>query len=557
MFCSNCGKKIPADSKFCEKCGAVVEDIDELDDTLLLNKEEFKDNVVSNDEEANVIDSQSLENEELAKDIDKSEEEIVEEKLEEETKEITQEIPKKKHLSYEDDDYESEKKKLAGSHTMLLSNLDDAVADLKPDDFDELMPKSSNRRIIVVTILLILTLIGICIYFLVITPNNKKEEKPVVNYQQIINDYAKSIEKVASEYLLDHDVINDFSEIRSLVKYKDHKVSCENVYVNIDGTVYLSDCTVDGVKVEEGYGKRKNILTKNDESACNVKYDSTKGELEFYVEEELISVYSCTSSDCNLYNENDFKYNSCLDSIALIKDGNKIYLYSYEAGQELFDAFSEVIPVSIKGKINTLLVKDYLTEKYGYITLKGTSILNNEYDELGIIKDGKLLDQGIDLTNDRVVAAKNNKYGVIHLSNGKQIINFYYSDIYFAPNNNYVVKYGDKYYLVDSNDEKVLDNSYSMIFPFDDLLLVNENNKLKFINYNEKEIIEDNKNIYLPYNLRGENIGYNVYKENNVIKIDVYKSLDNVIKYEYDIDNKKLIGGEVDDTNSNSNISEE
>ena len=563
MFCSNCGKKIPDDSKFCEKCGAVqennetVETQDELDKTIVLmdKTDDNLDKTLSleetneNTEEISLDEDKNLEQPEVSEEKVADKEEVIEDvpSVEETVEQQTNEYSNDKKVDVDD-----EKEKLAGSHTMLLSNLDDAVADLKPDDFDELMPKSSNARIIAIITLLLITAIGVGIYFFIITPKEEKEKTNKTNYQAIINEYGKSIEKVAKEYLLDHEIISDYSEIKSLVKYNNHKVSCKNVYVNIDGTVYLSDCTVDGVKVEEGYGKKKNILTKTGEDACNVKYNKVKKQLEFYTEDKLTSVYECDSSDCGLYEQADFKYNSCLDSIALIKDGKKIYLYSYEAGQKLFEAFSEIVPINLKNNNQTLIVKDYFTEKYGYVTLKGTQILKTEYDALGIIKDGKLLPQGVDLDNDIIIAAKNNKYGVINLSTGKQVINYFYKDMYLAPNNNYIGKYGSKYYLVDSKDEKVLKESYEMIFAFDKVIVVKDNNKLRFIDYNEKNIIEDTIDVSGNYDIRNENNDYNVYENDNMIMIDVYKSKNNMISYTYNQDKKELTKL-TEDTNSNSN----
>ena len=540
MFCSNCGKKIPDDSKFCEKCGTTlveeetIEETDELDKTIVLEKT----NTVKLDK------TDIIEEKNITKEVEEVKEEIQEvEEQQEDIKEETEES--------EDNDIDLEKRKLAGSHTMLLSNLDDAVADLKPDDFDELMPKSSKIRIIAIMMLLLVTAIGIGIYFFVITPKTEKETTNKTDYQAIINEYGKSIEKVAKEYLLDHEIISDYSEIKSLVKYKNHNINCKNIYVNIDGTVYLSECSVDGVSVTEGYGKKKNILTKTGEDACSIKYNSTKGELEFYTEDKLVSVYECKSQDCGLYEKDNFKYNSCLDSIALIKDGKKIYLYSYDAGQELFDGFSEVVPITLKNKNQTLIVKDYITEKYGYITLKGTEILKTEYDELGMIKDGVLLSNGFNLDKDVIIASKNNKYGVINLSTGNQIINFYYNDILIAPNDNYVVKYGNKYYLVDSKDDKVLKESYKMIFPFEDIIVVNNNNKLEFIDYVGNKVIEDTIEVDGSYDVRKDNNNYNVYKKDGDIIIETKKD-----SYIYNIEKKELVKNEnelSDNSNSNNN----
>ena len=124
--------------------------------------------------------------------------------------------------------------------------------------------------------------------------------------------------------------------------------------------------------------------------------------------------------------------------------------------------------------------------------------------------------------------------------------------MYLAPNNNYIGKYGSKYYLVDSKDEKVLKESYEMIFAFDKVIVVKDNNKLRFIDYNEKNIIEDTIDVSGNYDIRNENNDYNVYENDNMIMIDVYKSKNNMISYTYNQDKKELTKL-TEDTNSNSN----
>ena len=41
-------------------------------------------------------------------------------------------------------------------------------------------------------------------------------------------------------------------------------------------------------------------------------YNEDSDELEFYLDGEIVSVYECKSSDCDLYEVNDFKYKNQL-----------------------------------------------------------------------------------------------------------------------------------------------------------------------------------------------------------------------------------------------------
>ncbi len=426
-----------------------------------------------------------------------------------------------------------------------LSELDKAVADLKPDDFDELLPKSNNIRIIIVVLVLIL--LGVLGYFYFKYDKDGSKTKPKkIDYQEIIDEYGKKIEEVAKEYLVDHELIDDFSEIKDLVKYDKHKVSCDNVFVNIDGTVYLSECSVDGRKVEEVYGKRKNILTKDQDEVCKATYNSEEGNIEFYVDNELISVYECEHGKCGLYTTNDFKYNSCMDMIAVIEDGQYKLLYSYQSGQKILNELDEIAPVKENNKYIGFIVKDNETKKYGYVNTRGSIKLEIKYDSLGLISDGISYDRGIDVKNNKIIASLDGKAGVINLSTGNVVIPFEYDSIYLGPNNYYVIRQGKEYHLIDSNKEKVLSDYYDMIFAFEDFLIVNDSGKIKVIDYNENKIVEKELEVYVDYKDEpiGGVFGYNAIKEEDKVLIEINKSSNSgyeTEKYYYDINKKEII----------------
>ncbi len=482
MYCRNCGEKMAEDSNFCEKCGTKFE----------------KNNQKT--EESKVVVTENIDHdEEKNKDV----------------KSI------------------SEDKKI-----------DIDVSDLKPDDFDDLMPKKNYALVICIVIIIVMLGIGGFIYYDLTKSSDKKKSK-AIDYQAIINEYAKSIETVAGEYLIDHEMINDFSEIKDLVKYDKHKVSCDNIFINIDGTVYLSECSVDGKKVDEVYGRRKSILAKDSDDACYTEFNSDSKELEFYADGEVASVYACEHDTCDIYQTEDFKYNSCLDMIAVIEDGDTKYLYNYQAGQKVLDGFDEITAIKDNDKYIGFIVKDSETSKYGYINTRGIAKIPLEYDTLGLISAGTIYDRGLNYTEDKVIAKKDNKYGVIKLSNGDEILPFNYDNIYLGENNYYVIREDKSYYLIDKDGKKVMDTGYNMIFAFDNLLIVNDNNKLKFIDYNGKSIIPDELETYIDYKEEPVNnvFGYNAIRKGNEIIIVINEtSEDGYINktYVYNIENKKL-----------------
>lgn len=498
MYCRKCGTKLSTDSVFCEKCGTKVEEFEEIETTEEEN------------EPTHEIDVKD-------KNIDKELKEKLKEDQESELAENLQISLEKKEL-------------------------EEAVSDLAPSDSDDLMPKRSK---ITMVIIIILILVVIAIAFVFLRPKEEKvNKKKTIDYQAIIDEYADSIEEVASEYLIDHELINDYSEISDLVKYDKHKVSCNNIHINIDGTVHLSECSVDGKEVDEVYGYEKSIVTK-DKEACHIDYNEEERQIEFYTNGEIASVYECDHHKCGQYKTDDFEYNSCLDMITIIEDGEEKYLYNYQAGQDLLEPLEEITPIKDNDKLLGFIVKLSETGEYGVVDTRGGIKIKTEYDSLGLISNNKVYERGFNLSEDKIVAQKDGLYGVIKYSNEEEIIDFKYDNLYLGENDYYVVKEGKLYYLIDSNGEKVFEDGYDMIFAFKDLLVISNDDKLIITDYKGEKIIDDEIDVLVDYKEDAvEGIfGYNAYRKDNKIIIEVNDSSDEgytTIKYEYDIDKKSL-----------------
>ena len=413
------------------------------------------------------------------------------------------------------------------------------VSDLGPTSLDDLMPKKHHTLLICFIVLVIACGIGAFLYFDLTKEDVKEETKPTRNNQEIINDYGAAVEDASEKYLETHDLVNDFAEIRDLVQYGKHEVNCNNIYINIDGSAYLSDCTIDGDKVEETYGRK----LSEEALACKALYNSTEKELSFYDGEELISVYECEHNKCGL--DKIANYNSCLDNIAVIYDGDEKYLYNYQALQNVIDPLSEIMPVKDEDTYLGFIAKDAKTQKYGYVDLRGTEKLKFKYDQLGLILDDHLDYRTYNVKDEKIVASLDDKYGVIDFKTGKEILPIKYDNVYLGPDNSYVIKDGKKYYLINSNGEKIIDKGYDMIFAFDKLLVVNEDNKLKLIDYDNNKVINQEIETTILYKEEpiGDVFGYYAYLDGNDIMITINVSTDEGYtskEYAYHLDTKIL-----------------
>ena len=487
MKCRRCGEELEIDSVFCDKCGTKVL-VEPIENTSVHEFEEIEKSMLAD----NIINSELINN-------------------------IKKEEP---------------------------VNID--ISDLAPDDLDDLMPKKKYTLLITLLVIIIIGIICALLYINLTKEEDKKKEEDI-DYQQVINEYGKTIENVAADYLMENNDIESFDQIKDLVKYDKYKVSCNNIYINIDGSVYLADCSVNGKKVEEMYGMKKNILTKDEDKACNVTYDKKNNSLKFYFEGELLSIYECESEECSLYKNENFSYNSCLDKMTVIKDGDTYLLYDYKNAQATFDPFSEISSVKKDGKVVGFIAKDEKTEKYGYIDVRGNIKVKFEYDSLGIINNGKTYDYSYNVNNNVIVASKNKKYGVINLTKGDTVLDFKYDKVYLASKDKFVVKEEENYYYVGKDRMRIIDRGYKMIFAFDDLLVVNKDDKLYVVDFKGNNLVDDSISVSLVYNDNpsiGGVHGYNAYESDGNITIEVNKSEDDgysTTKYVYVRKDKRIV----------------
>ena len=143
--------------------------------------------------------------------------------------------------------------------------------------------KKGFTLIELVAVLVIMAIIALIATPLVLTlVNNSKASAN----KRSIDAYGKAVELAAMTYLMDNGEYP--SDLDSLtVEYTGKEVTCNVMTLNTDGSLYLSECSVDGTEVKDkntedgwyNYGKLSSITY----SAYNVGDQITYNGINFYV----------------------------------------------------------------------------------------------------------------------------------------------------------------------------------------------------------------------------------------------------------------------------------
>ena len=263
-----------------------------------------------------------------------------------------------------------------------------------------------------------------------------------------------------------------------------------------DNTKGLFVCTTD-VNYEDGTYKTKVLNEKN---------------------EELFTDYDTVEAIENYDSNNNLWYESGILKVS--KDG-KYGIIDTNGGQIVNCEYDEI--TALKGVKNSLLIKK--DGKYGIIDNVGSVIINNEYAEIeplsdqfengyivknddnkyGVINytktvaveikyddiknvygDGKYYivkegdnwevidtekkkylagkyDDIVSVNGENAIVVNDNKYGVVKISDGKNIIDTKYNSITYAANNNYIVNNNGKYGIMNSDGNISVEFKYSGI----------------------------------------------------------------------------------------------
>ena len=117
---------------------------------------------------------------------------------------------------------------------------------------------SAIELLAVIIILTIITLISIPIVLNVVNDQKKTQSR------RSIDTYGENIEIALDRYKNQNDgkITTDFEDLKEYLTIDKKDVECSVVKINEDGTIYLTDCSVDGEKVLNDESEAYEYTTK-------------------------------------------------------------------------------------------------------------------------------------------------------------------------------------------------------------------------------------------------------------------------------------------------------
>ena len=448
-----------------------------------------------------------------------------------------------------------------------LTNLKDLVNNNIDDDFKDI---KDSKLVTAFYILFGFIAIGV-IAFIVIWLINKpkeiiEEKKPSVDYDAILKEYGDIVSDKAKDYINTYKEIPTWQSLSELIKYDKHEILCQVHNIYIDGSVFLKQCKVDNKSIKYTYGEEKKDAKTGKEITIYKNGDNYTTEAGEGT--ELLGTFTCNTLDCN--------YVTAFDKYVVVSERNAKYLYNYVNNTLEFGPFDN----------ETLLA--YNETLYGiYYKAEGK---NNLYN-ISLGKSVKNINGDIDFEKDYVDTGIQYKYGyLITYNNGFNFVNMKTGNISFTIKDNIKnfvedIKSGILYIIIGdktSNKFKIYNNNGKLMFDgeefidfkitsntlitftqnnfkvydtklnvkvtsknynnilksFDDFIIVVDNNKIKLVDYNDKEIVTFNTEWNTDYRIIDTSFRYNITdKTLSMIFIDTED--ESYFNYYYDFNTKE------------------
>ena len=233
------------------------------------------------------------------------------------------------------------------------------------------------EMIIVLVIMAVIVSIAVPIIFII------KEKAKLNSYKRSIDSYGHALELSLSNYLIDHGSFpNDLTNLK--VEYSGHNVQCNVMQVKENGGIYLSECSVNNILVEDSknsdgyyhYGRKDlsnedyvDLYGKRLEESLDKYYIKNKQIPSNYNELSINRLGKNVLCDVILKGDRKVYLTKCSVNNIKVRDENSSdgwYHYGYDfSDKQYVDLYGDALKKSLKSYYvtNNSLPEDYRTLK--------------------------------------------------------------------------------------------------------------------------------------------------------------------------------------------------
>lgn len=261
------------------------------------------------------------------------------------------------------------------------------------------------------------------------------------------------------------------------------------------------------LKKEED-NKINNMVSYHEFDECTYE-EMYEEDGKIYINDEV--VYECQSTGefgCYLPVIEGFEYCNQTDSVVLISDNEKDFLYNFKTKEVVLEA--DYIDEAIYNELGTIAyLVFYQNNKAGLASLKGDILIQPAYDDISLSYGYGAFSGEYSLRYGITAAKQNGKIGLIEMETGKKVLSFEYDDIRVY-DGYYVLKKNNKAYLVDYKFNTILDDNFDDIIISNDIVIAEKNKLLSFYDLSGNKIVDDTVKVNRSYTYFNDT-GYEVF----------------------------------------------
>ena len=276
----------------------------------------------------------------------------------------------------------------------------------------------------------------------------------------------------------------------------------------------------DNKKKEENKEPVSEVLYKPYETCIYNDCHDENGKL--YIDDK--EIYECQNKgeeECQFLFTQQFAYCNATDSLAVLQDGDKAFLYDYKNKKIIFEAdfiTSTFEQPNSNGENYAYLVFEQDGKK-GILSIYGQVLVDAKYDDIG--NSTPTYNGEYNVTKKMISVTNNNLMGVINPETGEIIVPLEYDNIEIF-DDYYVLEKAGVYSLTSHDLEEIFSGEYTDMTVLENYLFVQEDNDVFIYDLEGNKVIDNS--FKTEYTFEHNYLsGYNVTSnEDGTLDIETY-----------------------------------